>query len=285
MSASASTSPHGNDANPVFLLPSETLGRIEDVRPERIRSGANDWIEHSREILDRKRKAAREGKWHPTHPIGEHMPHLKPFSADACPAMEELSSIGILLKWPATAILRQVAPKGWQVKPSTNFNFYNYSPLTAFPELGEAEAISVETGWTVVTPPGWSILFKNVPNNLSGSPRGITFAEGIVRTDQTTIPLAVHAFLRGAPKEVKIKRGDPMAVIFPFRREPIDVVIADDAAHVAEAARLAGLDKAAFANTAGGYRRLYVDDTNPSPLYPRLLEWRRRTNADDGPAG
>ncbi|HVO29421.1 MAG TPA: hypothetical protein VMV18_01740 [bacterium] len=262
--------------NTVFLVPTTNLGHIEDVMPERIHSGTNEWIEHSRDLLDKKRKAARDGKWIATHPVGETMPHLKPFSADACPAMGELNSIGYLLKWPATALLRQVAPKGWQLKPSTNYNFYSYSPLTSFAEMGEAEAILVETGWIVVTPPGWSILFKNIPNNLSGSPRGITFAEGVVRTDQATIPLATHAFLRNAPKEIKLKRGDPMAVIFPFRREPFDLVIADRPEHVEEAARIAGLDKATFTNTAGGYRKLYVEDENPSALWPTLRDWHRK---------
>lgn len=262
--------------NTVFLVPSANLGQTADILPEKISSKHNEWIEHSREILDKKRKAARDGKWAPTHPIGDSAPHLKPFGAEHCPAMAELDSIGLLLKWPATAILRQIAPKGWQVKPSTNFNFYNYSPLTSFAEAGEAEAIQVDTGWTIVTPPGWSVLFKNVPNNLAGGPRGMTFAEGIVRTDQVTIPLTVHAFLtaKGGTKEIKIKRGDPMGVIFPFRREPLDFAIADRPEHVEEAARLAALDKATFANTAGGYRRLYIDDETPSPLYPLLTTWQ-----------
>ena len=259
----------------VFLVPSANLGQTADVQPEKISAKHNEWIEHSREILDKKRKAARDGKWQPTHPIGDNVPHLKPFGAESCPAMAELDSIGLLLKWPATALLRQLSPKGWQLKPSTNYEFIRYSPLTSFPEIGEAEAIEVDTGWTIVTPPGVSVLFKNVPNNLAGGPRGLTFAEGIVRTDQVTIPLTVHAFLRGNAKEIRIKRGDPMAVIFPFRREPIDFTIASEPEHVAEAARLAGLDKATFANTAGGYRRLYIDDDNPSPLHPVLEAWNR----------
>jgi hypothetical protein len=262
---------------PIFLLPHPNLGRTEDVRPERLTSTSNEWIAHTREILEKKRKAARAGQWAPTTPISENHPHLQPFGAEFCPAIKDLDSIGLLLKWPATALLRQVTPKGWQLKPSTNYNFYRYSPLTSFAESGEAEAILVETGWTVVTPPGWSVLLKNVPNDLSGSPRGLVFAEGIVRTDQVTLPLATHVFIRSNAKEIKIKRGDPMAVLFPFRRQHVGFEIVDDEALLEEAARLTEKDRATFANAPGGYTRLYVDDTNPSPLYPKLVEsWRER---------
>ena len=124
----------------VFLVPQAALGQTADVTPERITSHLDEWIEHSRELLDKKRRAAREGKWAPTHPVGDTAAHLRPSGAESCPALAELDSIGLILKWPATAILRQVGPKAWQVKPSTNYDFIHYSPLTSFAEAGEAEA-------------------------------------------------------------------------------------------------------------------------------------------------
>ena len=39
----------------VFLVPHETLGRVDDVMPEKLTAAQNDWIAHNREIL-RKRK-------------------------------------------------------------------------------------------------------------------------------------------------------------------------------------------------------------------------------------
>lgn len=259
---------------PIFLVPSPELGRIEDVHPERLDASTNDWIAHTREVLRKKQAAARTGGFRPANEyVGEDADRVKPHTADACPAMEELSSVGYLLKWPASAIVRQVAPKAWQVKPSTNWNFFSYSPLTAFPEAGEAEAFLVETGWTVITPPGWSVILKNVPNQLVGAAAGITLAEAVVRTDRVTIPLQTHAFLQpGAPKEIFLKRGTPMAVLFPFKRAATELVVVDDVAIVDEVAKRAASEREAYASGSGVYRRLAIsDDATPNPLYDRLL--------------
>lgn len=250
----------------VFVVPSETVGRVEDVMPERIGFGHNDWVGVTREVLKKKKDVVAKGAFHPPHPIDES---LRPASAEACPAMAELESIGLLLKWPATAILREVQPRGWQIKPSSNFNFFTYSPLTSFAEAGEAEAILVDVGFTVVTPPGWSILVKNPPNQLAKS--DLVFAEGVVRADQATFPLRVHAMIRTDKKEIRIKRGDPMLAVFPFQRTEIDFDLVTDPKLMEECARLAQVDRTTFENAPGGYKRLYVDDDNPSPLYPKLL--------------
>lgn len=249
----------------VFAVPSETLGRVEDVMPERIGFAQNDWASVTRDILKKKKDAAAKGAFHPPHPIDES---LRPATADACPAMGELESFGLLLKWPATAILREVQPKGWEIKPSSNFNFFTYSPLTSFPETGEAESILVDAGFTIVTPPGWSILVKNAPNQLA--PRDLVFAEAVVRADQATFPLRIHAMIRTSKKEIRVKRGDPMLAVFAFKREPVDYEVVTDPALIEECARLAQVDKTTFENAPGGYRRLYMDDDNPSPLYPKL---------------
>ena len=258
----------------IFLVPTPELGRVEDVLPERVAVARNEWVDLSRHVFDEKRKAAASG-WKPTQ--GEYLAAdhatVKPFGAEHCPAMAELSTFGWLLKWPCAAILREVAPKAWQLKVPTQFNFYRYFPQTSFPERGEAETFLVRTGWLVVTPPGWSVLVKNVPNNLKGAPLGLTLAEGIVRADQATIPLFTHAIVQpNAPKEIAIERGKPMAVLFPFRREETELAIVDDPKIVDEAAKLAAQAQETFDAAPGAYKRLYVDGDNPSPLYERLLK-------------
>lgn len=268
----------------VFLVPSPTLGRVEDVFPERLSQDTNDWIGHSREILKKKRKAVLAGQWRTTTYIGEEHEKIKPITADHCPAMQDVSSIGFLLKWPATALLKKVGAKGWQIKPSTagNFNFYRYSPLTSFAESGEAEAIVVETGWTVVTPPGWSVLFKNVPNAMSGATAGLSFAEGAVRSDQATIPLTVHArVMPGADGEIRIKRGDPMAVVLAFKREPVEVAVVTDPTLVDEVAKAGEVLSASFQAAGGVYRKLFAEGGAVTPLYPKLLDaWTAEHAAD-----
>ena len=127
-------------------------------------------------------------------------------------------------------------------------------------------------GWTVITPPGWSVLVKNVPNQFLGSAAGLVLAEGTVRSDLATFPLATHAFVQpNAPKEITIKRGAPMAVLFPYRREETELAIVDDVETVDAVAKRAAAEREAYGNAPGVYRRLYMgDELRPSELYPQL---------------
>jgi hypothetical protein len=124
-------------------------------------------------------------------------------------------------------------------------------------------------------------MIKNVPNNLHGSPSGLVLAEGVIRTDRATTPLRTHAFIRpDAPKEIKIKRGEPMAVLYPFERKPVEIAVADDREAIEEAAKLAMANEEAFRKEPGVYRRLYVEgDSGPTPLYEKLLEARKATRS------
>jgi hypothetical protein len=258
----------------LFLIPSPTLGRTEDVYPELVTQSANEWVELSRHILKQKRNAQAKGQWRPDYSISEESNRaLHPFGAQYCPALLEAHDLGYVLKWPATAIVRKAAPKGWQLKPSTNFNFYKYHEMTSFVESGEAEAISVDTGWSIIAPPGWSVLVKAIPNNLSGLPGGVQFAEGIIRVDQAVVGLQVHAKIpENAPKEFKIKRGDPMLLLFPFKRDVLELAVMEDKDSVDEAERLITQHHKMFELSPGTYRQLYMEDFNPTPFYDRLCK-------------
>lgn len=259
----------------MFLIPSPRLGTAHDVYPERITSGINEWITLSKEVLRKRREAEARGE-HRTPPntdISDDHHELRPFGAQFCPALVDTNSIGYLLKWPANGVFKRVGAKTWEIHGATDF--YKFHSMSSFSEGGEAEAISVDIGWICVTPPGWNVLIKNVPNNLSGWKNGIEFAEGIIRADQATIPMQVHCFLAPtAPKEIVITRGDPMCLVMPYRRESIGVAVMDDADSVAEAARYAERDQQTFSNAPGRYRALYIEDENPSQLYPKLAARR-----------
>jgi hypothetical protein len=114
------------------------------------------------------------------------------------------------------------------------------------------------------------VLVKSLPNQFEGTPKGLVFAEGVVRTDQATFPLKLHALIRTSAKEIKIKRGEPMIAIFPFKREALELGVIDDPQFREEVERHAEADRAAFANATGMYRKLYIEGDNPNPLYPRL---------------
>lgn len=260
---------------PVFLVPSPKLGVINDVAPEILNASHNDWIGLSREVLEKKRDAAAKGAWkpEPMTDITEEHSFIRPFGAQFCPALQELSSIGVVVKWPANAVLERKAPRVWEIRSAEPHGFYKFHTMSSFVEGGLAEAISVELGWIVSTPPGVSVLIKNIPNNHGGAKDGISFAEGTVRTDQAAIPMQVHAFLSpNAPKHIEIRRGEPMALLMPYRREQFEIHVTNDADSVALAAKYAQIDQETFANSPGRYKALFVEDSNPSPLYPKLLE-------------
>jgi hypothetical protein len=84
----------------------------------------------------------------------------------------------------------------------------------------------------------------------------------------------VHALIpANSPKEFVIKRGDPMCVVMPFRRdEPLEAHVVTDEASRDEAMKLAQRDQETFANGTGRYKELFVEDTNFSPLYPALMQ-------------
>lgn len=263
----------------VFLVPSPRLGQIADIAPERITAGTNEWITLSREVLAKRRAAAAAGQTAtpPNTDISDDHNVLRPFGAQFCPALQDTNQIGYLLKWPANAIFKRIGAKTWEIHATTEF--YKFHSMSSFSEGGEIEAVSIDVGWICVTPPGWSTLIKNVPNNLRHR-NGMEFAEGVVRTDQATIPMQVHCFLQPtAPKEIVITRGEPMCLLMPFRREALSLAIMTDADSVAEATRYVERDQASFANAPGRYRALYIDDENPSALYPKLLERRAAQRA------
>jgi len=177
-------------------------------------------------------------------------------------------------------VFKRIGPRAWDIHAPPEQTFYKFHGMSSFPEAGDADALSISLGWIVVTPPGWSTLIKNLPNNLSGFRHGITFAEGTIRTDMATIPIQVHAFIPPtSPNEISVKRGDPMCLLFPYRREKIEAVVMDDAASVEDAIRLAKLDHETFANAPGRYRALYIEDQNLSPLYPIFQERAEKKDA------
>lgn len=259
----------------VFLIPTSETGRAEEVRPERLTAGMNEWIKLSREVLQKKRAAEAAGKWKPApgSEIGEDHQELRPFGAQHCPALQEVNTLGWMLKWPATATFKHLGARAWEIRSPEPQRSYKYHGHSSFPEAGDADVISIGLGWIVVTPPGWSTHIKNLPNNLSGYKHGINFAEGVVRTDQATIPLQVHAFIPpNAPREIEVKRGDPMCVLLPVLREKLELVVMDDPATMEDARYLAQVDHETFSNAPGRYRALYMEDENPSTLYPKLME-------------
>lgn len=255
---------------PVFLIPSPRLGAITDVAPERVSSAHNEWMSLSREVLRKKREATAAGNLKPGVDVSDDHTFLRPFGAQFCPALLDLSSIGWVVKWPANGVFERTGPRAWRIDSSDEGQFYKFHQMSSFPEIGESDAVSIELGWIVVTPPGVSTLIKNVPNNLAGAKIGISIAEGVVRTDQAHVPIQVHALLLPSAKKIDVKRGEPLALLMPYRRERFEMHVMNDQQAIDDAARAAKTDQETFANAPGRYKELFVEGTNYSELYAKL---------------
>lgn len=57
------------------------------MTPEILNASHNDWIGHSREVLEKKRAAAAKGAWkpEPMTDITEEHSFIQPFGAQFCP--------------------------------------------------------------------------------------------------------------------------------------------------------------------------------------------------------
>jgi hypothetical protein len=77
--------------------------------------------------------------------------------------------------------------------------------------------------WTIKTPSGWSVSFKNPSSNFSND---IHILEGVVDTDKYTVPVNFPFVWTGFEEgEWIIPKGTPLVQVIPFKREETDLVI------------------------------------------------------------
>lgn len=77
--------------------------------------------------------------------------------------------------------------------------------------------------WSIKTPPGWSVSFKNPSSNFSND---IHILEGVVDTDEYTAPVNFPFVWTGSEEgEWIIPKGTPLVQVIPFKRTETDLVI------------------------------------------------------------
>jgi hypothetical protein len=78
--------------------------------------------------------------------------------------------------------------------------------------------------WSIKTPKGWSVQFKNPANNWSNN---IHILEGIVDTDEYFTPVNFPFVWTGTEEgEWVIPKGTPLVQVIPFKRVAVDVKVA-----------------------------------------------------------
>lgn len=77
--------------------------------------------------------------------------------------------------------------------------------------------------WSIKTPPGWSVSFKNPSSNFSND---IHILEGVVDTDEYIAPVNFPFVWTGSEEgEWIIPKGTPLVQVIPFKRTETDLVI------------------------------------------------------------
>ncbi len=77
--------------------------------------------------------------------------------------------------------------------------------------------------WSIKTPKGWSVQFKNPSNNWSNN---IHILEGVVDTDEYFLPVNFPFVWTGSEEgEWIIPKGTPLVQVIPFKRTDMDVKV------------------------------------------------------------
>lgn len=104
-------------------------------------------------------------------------------------------------------------------------------------ELGK-NLLKMSNPWSIKTPPGWSVAFKNPSNNFSND---IHILEGVVDTDNYIVPVNFPFVWTGSGEgEWVIPKGTPLVQVIPFKRADMDLVIKlkdEDSEHKVQRAR------------------------------------------------
>lgn len=89
-------------------------------------------------------------------------------------------------------------------------------------ELGKV-LLKFNNPWTIRTPKGWSVQFKNPANNWSNN---IQLIEGVVDCDEYVAPVNFPFVWTGSEVgEWIISKGTPLVHVIPFRREKISKTV------------------------------------------------------------
>jgi hypothetical protein len=89
-------------------------------------------------------------------------------------------------------------------------------------ELGKT-LLKFANPWSIKTPSGWSVAFKNPANNFSND---IHILEGVVDTDEYTPPVNFPFVWIGSREgEWVIPKGTPLVQVVPFQRTEVDLVV------------------------------------------------------------
>lgn len=93
-------------------------------------------------------------------------------------------------------------------------------PVAAAPGGGRPTRKN-HNSWTIVTPPGWSVLVTHPLNRPNGL---VEIPAGVADTDTYAAPIHFPFFATGPDGLHVIEKGSPVAQVIPFRRDGVPCV-------------------------------------------------------------
>lgn len=144
---------------------------------------------------------------------------FQPETIKACIPVQDYIGQGYVLRYPSEII---VTPEQfgdeqgwWSASGLTKCSAHGYDQCPVHINKKKNVYFKIEHPWTVRTPPGYSCYFYQPEFFLEDR---IRFFPGVVDTDTYPMPINFPSVIL-SDKTFTLKAGDPMMVVFPFKRE------------------------------------------------------------------
>jgi hypothetical protein len=135
-----------------------------------------------------------------------------------CMPLWDLMTAGYIIETPYDIYVRQT-PEGpyFQWGNTDAIAFQSYDQFQNHPYSRDINyAVRIVHPWSIKTPKGWSVLICEPQHH---EPTPIITANGIVDTDEFSLPFNMFLKLRDSNFEGMIPAGTPFVQVIPFKRE------------------------------------------------------------------
>ena len=156
-----------------------------------------------------------------TDPSGKKAPTLDgtPYATvKRCMPLWDLMTAGYIIETPYDIYVRQT-PTGpyFQWGEMQAIAFQSHEQFQNHPYSRDINyAVRIVHPWSIKTPKGWSVLICEPQHH---EPTPIITANGIVDTDEFSLPFNMFLKLRDSNFEGMIPAGTPFVQVIPFKRE------------------------------------------------------------------
>lgn len=181
-------------------------------------------IEGLEEIEECRPKSAKNfiPKWFKDIPAHQNM------TVKQCPSFPDYFSLGYIVPmWTDSRLVSNIKNSTWHWETSSTlfkYEVHENSQMVDYvtPKFNGIDGqfiFKANCPWRIITPPGWSVLqlplFYHFNQEWSVLP-------GVIDTDIHS-EINQQILYHGNGETIEIKRGDPLALYIPFKRDSVDL--------------------------------------------------------------